>query len=130
MAPGRVVAKDCDLLLVGSCVYVRPLGDRNLSSYVPWKSARVSVSSSSNVDGNVRVSRIAEAKCSWGLGFPAEKDALRVGTLWGRPPRVWMDEDEESRWGAFSQEDPAPPLPPPPPDPWKVFWAERKSLTP
>jgi len=64
MAPGRVVAKDCDLLLVGSCVYVRPLEDKNRSSYESWKSASVSVSSSSKVDGKVRVSRIAEAKCS------------------------------------------------------------------
>ena len=61
MGPGRVVANECDLLLVGSCVYVRPLEDKNRSS---WKSMSVSVSSSSNVDGKVRVSRIAEAKCS------------------------------------------------------------------
>jgi len=81
MAPGRVVARDCDLLLVGSCVYVRPLEDRNRSSYGSWISMSASVSSSSKVDGKVRVSRIAEAKCSWGLGLPAEKDALRVGTL-------------------------------------------------
>ena len=81
MAPGRVVAKDCDLLLVGSCVYARPLEVKNLSSYESWKSARVSVSSSSKVDGKVRDSRITEAKCAWGLEFAAEKDALRVGTL-------------------------------------------------
>ena len=81
MAPGRVVANDCDLLLVGSCVYARPLEDKYRSSYESWKSPSVSVSSSSKVDGKVRVSRIAEAKCSWWLGFPVEKDALRVGTL-------------------------------------------------
>ena len=97
MAPGRVVANDCDLLLVGSCVYVRPLEDKNRSSYGSWKSARVSVSSSSKVDGKVRVSRIAEAKCSWGLGFAVEKEALRAGTLWGSPSKVWIEEDEESR---------------------------------
>ena len=80
MAPGRVVARDCDLLLVGSCVYVRPLEDKNRSSYESCRSRSVSVSSSSKVDGKVRVSRIAEAKCGW-LGLPAENDALRVGTL-------------------------------------------------
>ena len=65
MVPSRVVANDCDLLLLGSCVYVRPLEDKKRSSYESWKSARVSVSvsSSSKVDGKVRVSRIAEAKC-------------------------------------------------------------------